>query len=210
VSYETLSVLKSTLQPPITTTEKDSTLQHLLDVATEAIDEYCGRTFDMVDEVRTFEAPYDSDLEVTDLLEVTGITVGGTALAATGYQLRPLTLTTRYPHYTRIVRLQAGYPGPWAYRAVTMAIDGTWGYSWDVPATIKEVCRIMATRLYRREITGYANEAGSNEAGATIVQSPKASLDQDCKDMLEPYRRKWTAGTLSAAPPRPWIDAGWP
>lgn len=209
MSYETLATLKSILNPPIPvlTTEKDATIQQALDMATEAIDMHCERTFTPVTATRLFEAPFDSNLYVTDLLSVSAITINGTAIDnTTGYQLRPFTLTPQNPHHTLLRRMLAGYPGPWTYIGVqSVSITGSWGYATTVPATIKQVCRIMAVRMYQREQRAYGNESGTNESGMTIVQSPRPSLDQDCKDLLEPYVLKWKAGTISATDPVNWV-----
>lgn len=216
-AYETLSAFKAMLGIPSANTEKDDTLQQLLSAATEAIDLYCARTFNVsAPYTRQFDAPYDSDLQVLDLLTVSAITLNGVALATTAYSLRPFTLNSRYPHYTVVRRMQQLYPGPWAYadpwtyRSLYVAITGTWGYASSVPVTIKQVCRIIAARLYRRELNMYGNEGGTTAEGASIVQSPKASIDADCAALLAPYTLKFKAGTLSATDPRPYYgEGGW-
>jgi hypothetical protein len=104
------------------------------------------------------------------------------------------------------VRLQGGLPGPWTYAAVTVAVTGTWGYATTVPTTIKAVCRILAARLYNWEKNKYGNEGGVNANGASFTQSPRPVLDENLKQMLDPYRLKHGMGTIDLKEPARWTS----
>src|SRR5207244_13166885 len=101
-----------------------------------------------------------------------------------------LNLTATTPHYNRIRRMSGtgGRPQLWAAPGdyVTVAIDGTWGYSGTVCPTVVEACQIMTSRLYQRAVSHYENDRGIVAEGMSIVSAPKASLDQDVCTLLAP------------------------
>jgi hypothetical protein len=180
---------------------KDAVLALLVTAVSQAIDQHCHRTFTTMVTVRTYEAPASHILWIDDFL-ITGdfptpvVTVGGVQLATAQYQFRPLSPPYEEPHYTSIYRLTGanGLPTNWATpgERKLVTIQGVWGYAEVLPAQIREVCRIMAARLYQREIAQYGNEHGQSAGGIGFVQAPKASLDADCNLMLAPFVKQWS------------------
>lgn len=202
--YETRANMKALLGIGDADTSKDATLDRLLLAVSEDMDNYCRRTFEAASGVdRRYDAPASPILWVDDLLpDETSVTVGGVILSASEYELRPLHLTSTQPHYTHIVRLSGanGVPTNWAERGERklVSVSGRFGFANTLPALVSEVCRIMTARLYQREISLYANERGSNAEGMGFVQAPKAILDQDCRQMLEPLVKRWHYANLPA------------
>lgn len=201
MAYETLPNLKAVLNIAADDTSMDSVLTSLLTVCSDAIDQYCQRTFATVtNKTRTYYAPKgtSSVLWVDDLLTPVTVTVDdGTPLVlGTDYEARPLNTDVGEGHYDRLVRLSGLCEVSWHLGALRrtpkVAITGTWGYSVAIPSLVVEVCQIMASRLYDRRKTLYANQGGLTEAGISLVQAPKPSLDADCKQMLSNYVRKWS------------------
>jgi len=139
-SYDTLANLKKAAQLPSSADPNlDPVLTQMLSDATRAIDDYCKRSFASVQETRSFYATRSSILWVDDLLEVTSVTAGTTALVeGTDYELRPLNLNDRTPHYDQLVRMSGSVEIDWTWQPprVKVAIVGTWGYASTVPPTI--------------------------------------------------------------------------
>lgn len=68
--------------------------------------------------------------------------------------------------------------------------DSTTVYKLVYPEPIVEAVRMQASRLWVRRAAGYSNQVGFEDTGTMI---PQLGLDQDVRQMLDPYKR-WRAG----------------
>lgn len=201
--YETLQNLRTVNGIP-PAGEDDPSLEGILLAASHTIDRYCGRTFQLPEvtaSARTYAAPMSAELRVEDFVELTSVAVDGVTLVATSYEARPLNLTDLRPSRDRLVCLYSyldySEPVNWSTIGRLVTVTARWGWALDVPDEVREVCRIMAARLWNREKAGYANEHGTTQGGLSIVQSPRATLDRDCIDLLKPFRRQRAAASIN-------------
>ncbi|MFG1844910.1 hypothetical protein [Micromonospora carbonacea] len=159
--------------------------------ASRAVDKKTNRQFGQVDAVtaRTYRRPavYDPAsglwlLEVDDVQDVTGLTVGGTALADSGVTLLPDDAVERGRPYERLGF--ADYPGS------PVVVSAVWGWS-AVPAQVVGACKLQVSRWAARRDSPYG-VAGSPSDGSELRLL--ARLDPDVHTSLAGLSRRRRVG----------------
>ncbi|MBQ1061326.1 hypothetical protein [Micromonospora sp. C41] len=159
--------------------------------ASRAIDKRCNRQFGQVDTLtaRTYRRPAVYDvvsglwlLEIDDVQDVTGMTVGGTALASSGATLLPDNAVLDGRPYERLGF--ADYPdGPVIVAAV---------FGWtEVPAQVVGATKLQVSRWSSRRDSPYGI-AGSPENGSELRLL--ARLDPDVSTTLAGLARRRRVG----------------
>lgn len=159
--------------------------------ASRAIDKKTNRQFGQVDTVqaRTYRRPAVYDvvsglwlLEVDDVQDVTGLTVGGVAYADSGATLLPDNAAVEGRPYERLGFTD--YPGS----PVTVA--ARWGWS-AVPAQVVGACKLQVSRWDSRRDSPYGI-AGSPSDGSEMRLL--ARLDPDVHTSLAGLSRRRRVG----------------
>jgi hypothetical protein len=155
-------------------------IQAALDAAEGWITTYCGRQFVVAGTAttRTYPVTYGDVLEVDDFTSATSVTVDGSTLTASTYQLEPLNTLGTYgaqQPYWQIRRYTGWYPGSLPGKA-TVAVTATWGWV-AIPAQVVEACKIVARDLLSSQngnTTGFAPYTGgtSGERAAKMLLAP--------------------------------------
>lgn len=187
-SYASLGDLKSAIR--ITDTDSDGLLQVVLDAATSAIDEHCGRTFAASTggaTTRRFE-PEHGRVQIDDVYDPTGIviTVAGNVLAAAvpnvsvGYILTPENAIALGEPITGFY-YTAYQLAPWALmrfyeRASAYVTTPYWGYAATIPPSVKYACILQASRWFARRNSPYGI-AGSPDMGSELRLLAKLDAD---------------------------------
>ncbi|XTZ16413.1 hypothetical protein ACQSSU_03145 [Micromonospora echinospora] len=159
--------------------------------ASRAIDKKCNRQFGKVDApvVRTYRRPAAYDvvsglwlLEVDDVQDVTGLTVGGIAYADAGVTLLPDNAAADGRPYERLGFVD--YPtGP-------VVVSALWGWS-AVPAQVVGACQLQVSRWAHRRNSPYGI-AGSPSDGSEMRLL--ARLDPDVSTTLAGLSRRRRVG----------------
>lgn len=196
VSYETLPNLKAALK--ITEATYDVTLQSFLDAATDYIDSACNRTFSVpsVAAEREYFVVDSTDLYVDDFIEPptqVQIRYGASTVTLTSSQWMtiPRYLWPPQPSYQALRRLSGGAPVSWLFATIPgarVAITAKWAYSSQVPEPVVVACRMIAARMWQREVAGYGNDRGMAAGGLSIVQSPRDVVDSSIKTLLAQFK----------------------
>lgn len=195
-SYASLADLK--LVTRIDDTDDDTLLQIALDAATDAIDDHCNRTFQVVVDVstRSFEPDSKGRVDIDDIYSTDGliISVRGTVVPAAvpytsaGYVLYPRNAPALDEPYTEI-RYDGGswagssilpWPALWARSTVDISTS-KWGFAASVPVIVRQACLLQASRWFSRRNSPYGI-AGSPELGNELRLLAK--LDADVAVML--------------------------
>lgn len=205
MSYATLSDLKTFVGIPTGDTQDDVALQLALDSSTNQIDGWCGQSFGITTQTRTYMAPYrldplelDAPLASTSGLSVTADTNGDgtfdqTWTLNTDFRLEPTNAAYKTPPapWTRITPLGTLWwpilPYP-PYRRPSVQVTGSFGWPGSVPQAVKLANLIQASRLFKRKDAPFG-VAGSVEFGSEMRLLNE--LDRDAQNLLAPYRRKW-------------------
>lgn len=191
--YATVAELKARLWPAGTVDAQDDVpLASLLEAASRAIDERCGRRFYAASETRYFRAEFSDLLIVPDLLSVTTLQTDGdgdrvyeSTWAATDYDLEPANAALDGKPYLRIVTAPNGnHTFPAGLRR-GVKLTGSFGYAATPPARVHEACLLQAMRWYKRKDAVFG-VLGSAELGQVQV-IPR--LDPDIAEMLRGLER---------------------
>ncbi|MEV4212921.1 hypothetical protein [Micromonospora sp. NPDC049662] len=159
--------------------------------ASRAIDKRCNRQFGKADAptVRTYRRPaaYDAVsglwlLEVDDVQDVTGLTVGGVVLASSGTTLLPDNAAADGKPYERL-----GFTDS---PDSPVAISALWGWS-AVPAGVIGACKLQVSRWAARRDSPYG-VAGSPSDGSEMRLL--ARLDPDVHTALAGLSRRRRVG----------------
>lgn len=135
--YRSVAALKRVIYPADSQLDPtyDADLEIVASAVGWALNEYTHRTFTPVTELRTFDAPAATHLDLPDLQAspTPTVTLGGVALVAgVDYALDPHSVTDLQPVYTAIIRLQGGFRRRWGYKHIvkqqlTSITVGRWG-----------------------------------------------------------------------------------
>ena len=146
----------------------DSVIQAAIDAAEEVIADDLGRVMSVAStgSARLYVPDGSDTLVIHDCTTVTAVTVDGSAVASTLYQLEPvnnLTAAGDYSPYTRIRMLYGNRWTPDGARAV-VSVTATWGWS-ALPDRYTEAVKILAAdileqRDIRNGVIGFTEYAG--------------------------------------------------
>ena len=177
-----------------------------LTYASREIRLYCGRAFEQsptdgdADETRTFDGEGDATIVIDDLLEVTSVSLGGSAVAATGYALFgaqgvPYLYLAR--QVSQAIDTQAGSitvdkTGVWTLGNGNVSIVGLWGYAEDIPDDVVEACCKLAA-LKLSTATGWQSIGIKQTSALSVSVQYDAAAAQDRRkeilDSIRHYRR---------------------
>ena len=137
-------------------TDDDQSISDAMEAAELSLDNACGRRFAVAGaSTARLYAPSGTDiLFIHDATTVTSITVTGSLLAASDYELQPagnLSAAGETVPYHRVRRLSSYW---WTSNdASTILVTGTWGWL-AIPSQIKEACKVLTkAHLDGRDIT---------------------------------------------------------
>lgn len=171
-TYATISDLKARLT--ISSSSSDTLLQSYLDAAAEQIDAITRgfragldsgsniyEAFSAVTETRYYDDDISGEVPIDDLISVTTITRGGTAVDSAYYKLWPYNRTPAEAVFFRadlafepIIVGGSWYEYPFQTRGVAqVAVTGSWGFcaSTARPAAIREATLRLAAWAYEQE-----------------------------------------------------------
>jgi hypothetical protein len=194
--YVDLAAIKGYLGIPVSDTADDVELQLWVTSASRAADRLCKRQFGQLaaPATRTYRGPaaYRPDLglwvlEIDDLQDTTGFTVGGVAYATSGATLLPDNAPADGEPYTQLAFTSAP-DCAWPGAPVSTVLAGRWGWS-ATPAQVPAAVRLQCARWnFRRQAP--AGVAGSPDQGSEIRLLSK--LDPDVAVTLTGLgRRRW-------------------
>jgi len=187
--YATLAEVKARLG--ITDSTDDSILEQVVEAASRAIDNYCGRHFYQKTSTTLYLTGEFGDLLlVPDLVSVTTLKTdddGDRTYEATwttsDYDLSPYNASEFSKPYTRIETTPNGnYSFPTTAKGIEIA--GTWGWP-AVPDEVNEACLLQAEILFKRKDAIFGVLAGG-EFGQPVRIS---KLDPQVGMLLMPLRR---------------------
>lgn len=191
MAHASLAELKAALR--ISDATDDTLLTLALDAATELVNAHCGRTFtaSVVASTRLFN-PSGRRVEVDDIYNTAGLIVnyGGTAIVAIvenvspGYQLLPLNAPGLGEPYTAIDLGSTAAFGAFWYGQFKIRVTALWGYSAEIPKSVKQATVLQASRIFSRRQSPYG-VAGSPEMGAELRLLAK--VDPDVAVMLSSF-----------------------
>ena len=183
--YTDLVSLKARLD--ITSTDKDTILEQVIEAASRQIDGWCSRAF--ASGVGTRQVTADNPGMVILPEDVHTITEIATdrdddLVYETIWPIEAVYLMPHKPPY-QVLRARGTNSFPTHTHAVQ--VTGTWGFGAEIPAAIREACLIQASRLYKRKDAPFG-VAGSAEHGQIETIS---RVDPDVRELIEPYKRHW-------------------
>jgi len=193
VAYCTLAQVRSYVGIGSTEIADDVLIAALIVRAQQAIDTYCDRTFEAsADSTRYFDVGADTEGRTLwldeDLCAITTVTNGdssSTVITSSQYTTIPRNTT---PYHG--IRILASSAKVWEYQTDpegALSVAGKWAYSTTAPADITHACIRLTAFLYRQKDTNVdADRPILTDAGVTIMP---ASLPNDVRQMLNPYRR---------------------
>jgi hypothetical protein len=187
----------------ITDAADDSQAQIAIQTTAQWINEYTGRHFNRVTEVRTYEPTNIWVLNIDDLVSVTAVNLdpNGNGVFSQAlvqnvdYELRlgdglyNVNATGIARPYRQLQIIQTGnwFPFTWPYsRLDRVQIIGTWGWS-SVPPPVTQANFILAADLFKMKDAPFG-VAGVSDLGVVRIQS-----NPWLTEMLRPYinpRRK--------------------
>ncbi len=155
MAYVTLDEFKAYIGNQQGTTDNND-LTACLSAAERSVENYCQRSFAVAgaSSSRVY-MPNDTAVQpIHDCTAVSAVTVSGSTVATTEYQLEPLnsvSLTGSARPYTQIRRLWSIWPS-WGGQAV-LSVTATWGWA-AVPDEVKEAVRLLAKDiLLQRQVS---------------------------------------------------------
>lgn len=193
-AYASTANLKTYLN--VTAATDDALLLTLINRASKAIDNYCGRTFEAsADATHKFTVGEDTDDDMLylddDLCQITSIITDADASS-------PVTLTTtdyvthprnRTPYHA--IELLESSDHDWTYttnRANGVTVTGRWAWSVTAPDDIVHACIRLAAYYYRQKDAGVFDTTAIPDAG--IIQVPQG-IPADVKIILKNYMRNF-------------------
>jgi len=166
-------------------------LEAVIEAASRAIDNLCGRHFYAATETRYYTAADHNEVRVDDLLSVTtlktdtnGDDTYDTTWDSDDYVLMPRNTTPK-----QWVR-RAHDGDNWFYLAEDgVEIAGSWGYASATPTHIQEACILLAMQLAARQgaLFGVAGPAGFEHRINHAIAS-----DPHLMALVAPYVKRWT------------------
>lgn len=161
---------------------KDYDLVKAISAATVRIEQETHRVFVPSDvEERTFDvtrgAPRGYCL-LDDLLQLDSVSWEGTVLTTAEYRLEPG--GRRVPKVAIHDKL-----GQWT-QYDEIVVTGVWGYSWETPADIREICAEWVIRVCKWADAGFGDGTAMPEMGEIVY---KKAIPEDIRRVLDRYRR---------------------
>jgi hypothetical protein len=191
-SYASLSDLKDYLTIGQAKTSQDQALASALDSATEEIERYCNRQFNLATSVssRVFHPSTQTLIDVDDMSTAVGLVVEvdssndgtfGTTVAASDYELYPYSGVVDgqlgWPFYQIMMTSTALLPGEFAFRRRgTVRVTAKWGWT-AVPAPVRQACLIMAAETYRMKDAPFG-VAGMDTFGIIRVRDNRVASNK--------------------------------
>jgi hypothetical protein len=201
MAYITVSGLKSYMG--ITESTEDALLGIIITMATDAVDDYTGRTFEPTGTQgghhTHYYTPllqrYGGDLDNSDgrtlwlnqdLAELQSVVNGdGVTIPSGEYVTLPYNLTPWYA-----IRLKRGSNYSWTYSGIsperTILITGKWCYSLEAPGSIQLAMYKLCSYLYRGRADGQSDRDVLSTDGVVLAA---ARIPTDVQSLLRPYRR---------------------
>lgn len=190
-NYATVYELKMAINPDFTadwSPGETELLEIAIGAASRWIDSETGTHFyPLENETRYYTAEYPDLLDIDDLLELDSLktSTSGNGIfdrtwTSDRYRLLPFNAAVKGQPYRRIM---ATYWSLWfPLWPGAVEVTGTFGYSEEPPASIKQACLLIAHRLFKRResIFGIGSLPAAG-AGVTIVQ---AQIQKDADIML--------------------------
>lgn len=173
---------------------RDEQLDVIIDAASDAVTDHCGRSFDVAagSSTRVFRPDTPGVLWFDDATAVTLVETrpegasSWVTLAASHYELRPLNgrvAGRAWPYYG--LRTVATYRLPMG-AAATVRITGTWGWA-ATPDAVREATLLVGAQLVAR-MQSPAGVLGFDGVDGVAVRVGM-KLDPTAVSLLEPYRR---------------------
>lgn len=189
MAYITKDQIRNELQSgAVETSAFDAIYEDIADAVSEAIDEYCFRTFTVPSSAtaRTFKPTRDL-LEVDELDDIANAT--SLAVAIDTQESGSYTVTTDWVYDTNrdgmVTAIRSTGTFPWSrIRPKTVQVTARWGWP-ATPAPVERAALIWAIRLVNRRSTP-TGVVGFGEFGGVRL----TTIDPDVKSLLAPYRRR--------------------
>lgn len=192
MAYTTFALLRSYLG--IESFSDDSLLTSLIARAQDAIDAYCGRTFEAsADDTHEFTVGVDTEGNMLylddDLCAITSIKTDAdnaspTTLTSTNYITHP---RNRTPYHAIEIISSSDYD--WTYTTDPtggVTVTGKWAWSTTPPDDIVHACLRLAGYYFRQRDAGVFDTTAIPDAG--IIQVPQG-IPRDVQMILAPYRK---------------------
>lgn len=189
MAYITADDIRNNVQSgAVETSAHDGMYSDIADAVSEAIDEYCFRTFTVPSSAtaRTFKPTRDL-LEVDELDDIANAT--NLAVAIDTQESGSYTATTDFVYDTNrdgmVTAIRSTGTFPWSrIRPKTVQVTARWGWP-ATPAPVERAALIWAIRLVNRRSTP-TGVVGFGEFGGVRL----TTIDPDVKSLLAPYRRR--------------------
>lgn len=181
----------------ITDTADDSQAQISIQAVSQAINGFCGRHFNQVTEVRTYQPHNIWLLDIDDLVAVTAFAMDldGDGIFETSmvqnvdYQLRfgnnlynkNVTGIARPYRQAQIIQTGKWFPFTWPYTHLDrVQITGTWGWP-AVPPPVTQAAFLMASEYFKLKDAPFGTSGGA-EFGTGMIRSTRW-----VREMLTPF-----------------------
>lgn len=189
MAYITANDIRNELQSgAVESSAFDAIYTAVADAVSEAIDEYCFRTFTVPSSAtaRTFKPTRDL-LEVDELDDIANAT--NLAVAIDTQESGSYMATTDFVYDTNrdgmVTVIRSTGTFPWSrIRPKTVQVTARWGWP-ATPAPVERAALIWAIRLVNRRSTP-TGVVGFGEFGGVRL----TTIDPDVKSLLAPYRRR--------------------
>lgn len=163
-------------------------ISEALDAATQAIDEFCQRSFAVAGSAaaRVYVPTGTDILPIYDATTVTAVTEDDTTLATTYWQAEPLNNLDGAGNTTPFTRLRRIDGGVWAQESAypgkaSISVTATWGWA-ATPAVVKAACRSIAKDIISEQDVRNGLVSFGDFAARAITNGPVQSR-------LSPLRR---------------------
>ena len=195
MAYTTVANLKSYLG--VTGTTDDALLGYLVNRAQQAIDSYCGRTFESsADATHKFTVGVDTDDNILylddDLCQITSIITNADASS-------PVTLSSTTDYFTHprnrtpyhAIELFDSSTNSWTYTTNSqngVTVAGRWAWSLTAPDDVAHACTRLAGYFYRQKDAGVFDVTAIPDAG--VIQVPQG-IPKDVQLILDKYKKNF-------------------
>lgn len=163
----------------------DEQIEAMLEVASEWIDDYCGRSFATpgAAAARVFEAGSSGELSIDDVAEEAGLLVETGSdrsnwTTVTSVMLTPGDAAQRHRPWTGLRPLAGASLEQW------VRVTAVWGWPGGVPARVRQACLLQANWFLKRKDSPYGIEGFD---GAPMRVS--SAGDPDVRRLLARLRR---------------------
>jgi hypothetical protein len=168
----------------------DAMLEAVVEAASRAIDNLCGRRFYAETETRYYTATSPREVRVGDLLSVTTLKTdtSGDGTYDTTWDSDDYVLMPRNTTPKQWIR-RAHDGGNWFSQTQDgVEIEGSWGYASTTPMAIQEACILLAMQLAARQdaLFGVTGPAGFEHRINHAVAS-----DPHLMALVSPYVKRW-------------------